>query len=77
MGEENDEKEPDEGDDKGVSVVMSSFLGAVVTVYAEKRSGKEKETLLQADEDNRATGGKEDEGLFGSITRLVMLSVHL
>ena len=77
MGEEDEEKEPDKGDDKGVSVVMSSFLGAVVTVHAEKRPGKEKETLLQAGEDDRATGEKEDEGLFGSITKLVMLSVHL
>lgn len=67
------------GDDNGVSVVVSSFLGAVVTVYAEKRPGKEKESLLQADEDNRATATdeKEDEGLFGSFTKLVMFSIHL
>ena len=78
VGDQDDEKEVDKDDDNGVSVVVNSFLGAVVTVYAEKRPGKEKEPLLQTDEDNRGTGGeKKDEGLFGSITKLVMFLVCL
>lgn len=70
--EEEDEKERGVVDnEKGVVVVVNSFLGALVTMHVEKRPGKEKESLLQEDQSTAGEVNTEDEaaGLFGSITK--------